>query len=71
MLEDDSLIIVQASCENSPAPSSVAPLIYGVLATSYDFDNVTFSHVCRQDNKPAHLLAKPALGINDFSVWIE
>lgn len=55
VLEGDSLIIVHALCENSLAPSSVAPLIYGVLAASYEFDNVIFSHVCGQGNKPTHL----------------
>ena len=44
VLEGDSLIIVQVLCENSPASSLVASLIYGVLAASYEFDNVIFSH---------------------------
>ena len=29
------------------------------------------SHVKRQGNRPAHLLAKQALNLADFSAWIE
>ena len=35
------------------------------------FRSVEFSHVRRLDNRPAHLLAKHALGIADFSIRIE
>ena len=58
-------------CENVPAPSSVAPVVYGILVASLEFRNVHFSHVHRQGNKPAHLLAKYVLGIYDYLAWIE
>ena len=45
VLEGDSIIIVQALKECSHAPSSVAPLIYGMLAKCHEFQNVAFSHV--------------------------
>ena len=32
---------------------------------------VDFSHIKRQDNRSAHLLAKHALGIVDFEIWME
>ena len=35
------------------------------------FRTVYISHVRRQGNKPAHILAKYALGINESVVWIE
>ena len=41
-------------------------MIYGFVATSHEFCHVDFSHVRRQGNCPTHLLAKHALGINDF-----
>ena len=45
VLEGDSLTIVQALKECSPAPSSVFTLIYGMLAECSEFRNVSFSHV--------------------------
>ncbi|KAL0011222.1 hypothetical protein SO802_006330 [Lithocarpus litseifolius] len=70
VLEGDSLIIVQSLCENAPAPS-MASVLYGILVASLEFRNVHFSHVRWQGNRPAHLLAKFALGIYDYLAWIE
>ena len=71
VLEGDSLIIVQALKECSPTPSSIFALIYGMLAESNEFRNVSFSHVRQQGNRPGHLLAKQALGLIDFYAWME
>ena len=57
--------------EISSPPSSVEPIIVGVNALCSDFRRVEFSHVRRQGNSPAHLLAKHAKGIADFSTWIK
>ena len=45
--------------------------MYSSLATSHEFRRVEVSHVGRQGNRPAHLLEKHALDIEDFFVWIE
>ena len=71
VLEGDSLNIVHALSGNSHATSTIAALIYGMLVTSFEFRNVLFSHVHRNDNVPAHQLVKHALGNLDFSIWIE
>ena len=71
VLEGDSLIMLQALCESTPAPSLVASLVYGIAAAGHDCRSVNFSHVCRNGNIPAHLLTKHALGIVDYCVWIE
>ena len=71
VLESDSLSPINALKETSPPPSSIAAVVYGSLSNSHNFRHVDFSHVRQQANKPAHLLAKYALGINDFSVWLE
>ena len=71
VLEGDSLTIVNALCEKTSAPSSVASLIYGIQAGSIDLRNVYFSHVCRSWNLPTHLLAKFAVGISNYFTWIE
>ena len=49
----------------------MTPVVYGILAASLELRNVHFSHVHRQDNRPAHLLAKYVLGIYDYLAWIE
>ena len=71
ILEGDSLIMTNALKELSPPPSSVAAIVYNSLSATREFQQVEFSHVCRQGTKPAHLLAKYAQSIDDFSVWIE
>ena len=71
IIEGDSLLVINALKELSPPPSSVAAIISNSLLVSQEFRQVVFSHVCRQSNRPAHLLAKYAFGIDDFSVWLE
>ena len=41
-------------------------VIYGILSTLYDFCRVIFFHVCTQDNRFAHLLAKNVISIDNF-----
>ncbi|KAL0015395.1 hypothetical protein SO802_002464 [Lithocarpus litseifolius] len=71
ILEGDSLVVFNALSEMSSLPSSIAAVIYGFVSASHEFRQVNFSHVRRQGNCLAHLLAKHALGIDDFSVWLE
>lgn len=42
-----------------------------MLASSYKFHCIRFSHVRKKDIVPAHILAKQALCIDDFIAWIE
>ena len=44
--------------------------MYSSLSSLHDFCQVELSHVCLQSNRPAYLLAKHAIGIADFPVWI-
>lgn len=71
VLERDSLVIVRALCGLSNLPSSVDALCLGMQLLSSDFHSVTVSHVRREGNKPAHILAKYALSIDDSIVWME
>ena len=71
ILEGDSLIIYNALCETSPPPSSVASIVLGMLDVCKEFRRIEFSHVKRKGNRPAHLLGKYAVGIDDFHVWME
>lgn len=71
VVEGDCLAIVQALCDVSPAPLSVAPLVYGTIPATYGSQCVNFSHVRWQGNRSALLLAKNALGIDDYVAWNE
>ena len=71
VLEGDSIIIYNALYDVSNPPSSVEPIIKGMHALCKYFRRVEFSHGRRQGNSPAHLLAKHAKSIADFSTWIE
>ena len=63
--------MINALKDTSPPPASVVALVYSFVATSCGFHHVDFSHVRRQGNRLAHLLAKHALDIANFSVWVE
>ncbi|XP_075665081.1 uncharacterized protein LOC142634682 [Castanea sativa] len=71
ILESDSLLLICSLAGLSSPPSSMASVVQGLLEISGEFRKVAFSHVCRQGNRPAHLLAKHAKGIVDFSTWLE
>ena len=71
VLEGDSLVVVNALKEASPPPALVAAVLYNVKSVSHEFCRVEFSHIYRQGNRPAHLLAKHGYGIADLSVWVE
>ena len=70
-LETDSLSLANALRDSSPPPLSVAALVYNSINVAHSFRDVNFAHVGRKGNRPAHLLARYALGIDDFSVWVE
>ena len=71
VVESDSLIMVQALNGTSAPPSAVSAVVQGIMDLSKGFCRVEFSHVKRQENRLAHVLAKHALGIVDFIAWIE
>ena len=71
ILEGDSLTVLNALCGNTSPPSSVAAVVAGIKVLSCYLRQVEFSHVRRQCNRPAHLLAKHASGIVDFMAWLE
>ncbi|KAK7835487.1 uncharacterized protein CFP56_023490 [Quercus suber] len=56
---------------SSSVPVSIDAVIMGIGKASLEFNNVGFSHVKRNANIPAHLLAKYAMGIVDQCLWME
>ena len=71
VVESDSLLMIQALKGTTTPPFVVSAVTQGILDLSMGFNRVEFSHVKRQGNRPAHVLAKHALGIADFIAWIE
>ena len=71
ILDGDSLVVYNALCNFSPPPSSIASVVQGIIDISGDFRSVRYSHIRRQGNVPAHILAKHAFGIADYLAWIE
>ena len=45
ILVGDSLIIFNALYDQSPPPSSIAPIVCGILSSVHGFRKVEFSHV--------------------------
>ena len=60
MLEGDSVIISNALKQVSQPPTSVAAIVEGIHILSSDVGVVGYSHVRRNGNKPAHILARQA-----------
>ena len=54
----ESLIIFQALSEHSLPPSSIAPIVFGLMSSTNDFRRDEFSHVKQQGYRPVNLLAK-------------
>ena len=54
----DSLVVYNALCGSSIPPSMIAPVVRGILMSRGPLDSIDFSHVKRQGNRLAHLLAK-------------
>ena len=71
ILEGDSLGLIQAlkSEEHSLSPMSL--LIEDVKVFANNFVKLLYSHIKRNGNRVAHSLAKNALCILDFQVWME
>ena len=71
VLEGDSQVLVNALAGSSPSPSTVASVIQGALELCMEFSKIQFSHVKRQGNMLAHLVAKNAYSIVDDIIWVE
>ena len=55
----------------SEAPASLEPVMASIWAQLNKFRFVSFFHVKRDGNRPAHILAKFAKQVGDSVVWLE
>ena len=52
-------------------PHVVANVLEGIFLQLQPFCSFLFSHIKRDGNKPAHLLAQHAKFVHDFKAWVE
>ena len=71
ILEFDSLVLVSALLKNSTYLSTDGLLLDDIRFYASFFNQLLYSYVKREGNKVAHKLAKHALCISDFLVWME
>ena len=71
IIKGDSLIVSRALSQSSLVLASIDAVIMGIRSVALEFHNVYFSHVKRNANTPAHLLAKYAKGIVHQCRWME
>ena len=70
-LETDSLEIINALQGHSTPPASVVNVVAGTLNHASLFRRWKFSHIKRQGNVPAHVLAQHAKNVEDYIAWVE
>ena len=56
---------------SSEPPVGIATIIEGIHQKLQDFRQVQFSHVKRQGNRPAHILAQYVKNIVSYVIWIK
>ena len=70
-LEGDSLIISNALKRVTEPPTSFAAVVEGIHALGSILGVVHYSHVRRNGNQLAHILARQALSLVNDVIWIE
>ena len=70
--EGDSLTICNALQYQDSSFASYGDIIDEACLVARSFHGVSFSHVKREGNRAAHMLARGAIELqNDFLVWLE
>ena len=69
--ETDSCTLKNILTGISMAPASIETIMESILAQVDKFRFVSFTHVKRDGNRPAHILAQFAKQVSDFVVWLE
>ena len=69
--ESDSLVICNALQGLASPPSSVMNVLAGVINHLSRFRQWSITHIKRQGNVPAHLLAQHAEYVEDYVAWLE
>ena len=71
VLEGDSMAVISGLREDGLVLVPYGLLLEDVRILSQHFDELHYSHTKREGNCLAHSLARYAIGIPDFLVWME
>ena len=71
IFEGDSLQVCSAMNGCSLTPHAVANVLECIFLHLQFFRSFLFSHIKREGNKPANLLAQHAKSVYDFEAWVE
>ena len=71
ILEGDSMAVIKALKEFEYPLSPSGLLLEDIRMCSQKFDTMLYSHTKRESNSVAHSLARYAISIPDFLVWIK
>ena len=71
ILEGDSLGLIQALKSEERSLSQMGLLIEDVKMFANNFVILLYSHIKKNSNRVAHSLAKSALCMADFQIWME
>ena len=71
ILEGDSLSLIKALKSTEDSLSPIGLLVDDVKWVASSFERLVYSHVKRNGNRVTHSLAKNALRIPNFQVWMK
>ena len=70
-LESDAQVVVIAITGAEPGPSSIMKVVEGIRMGLSSFKFWSLSHICRQCNNAAHIMARTASSSIESHVWVE
>ena len=71
IFESDSHAVYLTLTSSTPTHASIVNIIANTHHKMHGFSTFNFSHVKRQGNRPTHLLASFAKGIDSYVTWLE
>ncbi|KAL4281751.1 hypothetical protein GQ457_03G032150 [Hibiscus cannabinus] len=71
VVEGDSLSVIFKLCHPLVSRSILSVHLNNILRRQRDFDHISFSHVSRESNKAAHLLARFGRSLSESRFWLE
>ena len=71
IIESDSQTVVNAIHDQSVVSSSIQHVIEGIGVDLRCFDAWKVSHICRETNSTAHILARNAKSLLDRVIWVK
>ena len=71
VLEGDSMVVITSLREDGKVLVPYGLLLEDAKFLSQQFEELRYSHTKREGNSLAHSLARYAIGIPDFLVWME